>query len=267
MIRHATQRSLASIITLALATSAAQATDTITFETVVPRDPALAGSYWAPNPGFTVDGTSFTGGFFSGFVVSDSNYLAGPDYLFFGTPTGVAEISAYTPPTGGGVAGSNNFAVGYNTSTINLPSGQFVESVYVANTTNAFHSMNAGDSFAKKFGGLTGNDPDFFEVIFTGFTGLNATGSSTGSVTFRLADFTFSDNSLDYIVQQWTLLDLSPLGSARSLQLTYASSDVGSFGINTPTYVALDNLTLIPEPTTALLLAMTGAAMTLRRRR
>lgn len=267
MNHHPIPRLLLTATTLLLTTAASHASQLTTFETVVPRDPALAGSYWAPNPGLTVDGIGFSGGFYSGFVVSDATYLTGSGYLFYGNSSGVAEISAYTLPLGGGVAGSTNYAVGYGSSMINLPVGKAAAWVYVTNTTTAFYSMNDGDMFAKKFGGSTGNDPDFFEVIFTGYTGQDATGGTTGSVTFRLADFTFSDNSLDYIVQQWTLVDLTPLGSASSIQLSFASSDVGAFGINTPTYVALDNLMLIPEPTSGLLLAMAGAVMTLRRRR
>ena len=48
-------------------------------------------------------------------------------------------------------------------------------------------------------------------------------------------------------------------GSVSSLQFALASSDTGSFGINTPAYFALDSLTVtavtaVPEPEQAVLL-------------
>ena len=74
---------------------------------------------------------------------------------------------------------------------------------------------------------------------------MDANGADTGSVTFFLADYRFSDNALDYIVDEWTTVDLTALGmNTRSIELEFDSSDVGTFGFNTPTYVAMDNLAL-----------------------
>ncbi len=265
MIPHAHHRTFASIITLALAALSAQAASVTTFEDLVlPPNSFYNGQPITNTAGWTSNGVFFGnsynasfGGFWNGFSYSNVNDTTTPGFM--------NQYAAYT-----GTAHSGSiYAVAYSGSQafINLPSGYTPESVRVTNTTYAVLDMLNGSGFSKKFGGPTGNDPDFFDVIFTGFTGLSATGSTTGSVTFRLADYTFSDNAMDYIVNTWQLLDLTPLGAAASIRLTWASSDVGMFGINTPTYVALDNLTLVPEPTSALLLAMTGAAMTLRRRR
>ena len=64
--------------------------------------------------------------------------------------------------------------------------------------------MDSGNwTFAKKFGGTTGNDPDFFKVTVKGYKGGVLT---TDSVPFYLADFRFANNALDYIVDSW--LDL-----------------------------------------------------------
>ena len=104
---------------------------------------------------------------------------------------------------------------------------------------------------AKKFGGASGDDADFFKLTITGFNGA----AETGSVDFYLADYRFGDNSLDYIVSNWTYVDLSSLGTVNSLKFSLASSDSGTFGINTPAYFAMDNLsvTAVPEPSHALL--------------
>jgi hypothetical protein len=101
--------------------------------------------------------------------------------------------------------------------------------------------MLNGDQFAKKFGGASGDDPDFFLLTITG---LDASNQSVGSVDFYLADYRSSDNSLDYIVDTWESVDLSGLEGATRLSFAVTSSDIGQFGLNTPAYVALDNLVL-----------------------
>ena len=114
-----------------------------------------------------------------------------------------------------------------------------------------------GDGFSKKFGGPSGNDPDFFKLTITG---KDATGATTGAVDLFLADYRFSDNSLDYVLSDWTFVDLSSLGAVSSLAFALDSSDTGQFGINTPGYFALDDLSVnaVPEPSTALMLVAGG---------
>ena len=57
--------------------------------------------------------------------------------------------------------------------------------------------MRDGDAFSKKFGGASGDDPDWFKLTITG---NDSTGASVGSVDFYLADYRSSTNSLAYIV-------------------------------------------------------------------
>lgn len=157
---------------------------------------------------------------------------------------------------GSGFGGTGNYAVGTTFSPngvfFNLPSQRAVESLRISNATYPALSMRDGDAFAEPFGGESGNEPDFFRVTFTGFSGLDTGGAETGSSTFLLADYRFVDNTRDYIVDDWQLLDLSTLGNARSVGVTLESSDVGQWGMNTPAYFAIDNLSLavtaVPEP-------------------
>lgn len=245
-------------VVLLLTPTWAMAQSTASFEDLsVPPEGYYNGSDFAG--GFSSGGvffnnafTDFGGGFtaWSGFSYSNHTDVTTPG---FGN-----QYSAYHLPGGGG-DGSPNYGVAFAFSRgdafITWGEGLRPVSVRLTNTTYAALSMRDGDGFGKQFGGPSGNDPDFFEVTLHG---LDSGGGSTGSVTFALADYRFADNSLDYIVERWTTVDLAGLSTlTRRIELEFASSDVGQFGINTPTYVALDNLQLaaIPEPGTLGLVA------------
>lgn len=174
--------------------------------------------------------------------------------------------------SGGGAGGSGNFAVAYWQSydpapRIVLPAGVRPESVKLVNTTYTALTIRDGDP--NNFSASEYEAGDFLSVTFTGNAQADGLGSTTGSATFFLADFR-SGNSL--VVDAWTDFSLTPLGAARSISVGFASSDVGEWGINTPTYVAMDDLTLVPvpEPSSVVMLACGGVivgAMAWRRRR
>lgn len=114
-----------------------------------------------------------------------------------------------------------------------------IKGLYVTNSTFAGLSMKNGDAFAKKFGGSTGNDPDFFALVVKGWkNGLK----KSDSVQFYLADFRFANNTQDYIVKDWAWVDLSLLGLVDSLSFELNSSDKGQFGINTPLFFCIDDV-------------------------
>lgn len=151
-------------------------------------------------------------------------------------------LNPYSAKTAGGYA-SSNYAVGQNNSTLKLTmssAGDSVIGFYVTNTTYAYNSMHDGDGFAKKFGGTSGNDPDWFKLTVRKYYGGVLTNDS---VNFYLADFRFNNNSSDYILKSWQWVNCKPLGKADSLMFVLTSSDVGSFGMNTPAFFAIDNLT------------------------
>ncbi len=151
--------------------------------------------------------------------------------------------NAYSAKAGSGFNGSPNYAVNFDNNTIRFTGRVQLEGFYATNNTYAYNSMRDGDQFAKRFGGETGNDPDYFRLnIFKYLNGVR----SADSVIFYLADYRFVNKSQDYIIKNWTWVNLSTLGEADSLLFTFASSDVGEFGINTPTYFCLDNLTTRP---------------------
>ena len=187
------------------------------------------------------------------------------------------QYSAFTGggsnPTGATVSGEN-YALGYMDSfngvfpTITRPPAEQFLSLRITNTTYAALSIRDGDGGSgpgKKFGGVSGNDPDFFKLTITG---LGAGDTILGSVDFYLADFRFANNAQDYIVNTWTEVDLAPLGAAtRKIQFALSSSDNGAFGMNTPAYFAIDNVQTVPEPASVTLLVLGLAGFGVRRRR
>lgn len=156
----------------------------------------------------------------------------------------------YTSITGSGANGSNNYAVAFSgfdageggvVPRIGLPEGASPLSMQVTNNAFAALSMRNGDGFAKKFGGVEGDDPDWFRLRAIG---LDASEEVTGEVELYLADFR-GPASEDYILNEWVTLDLTPLGAPRFIALRFDSSDNDPVvGMNTPAYAAIDNLVL-----------------------
>jgi hypothetical protein len=178
----------------------------------------------------------------------------------------------YSAFPGSGAGGSPTYGVGFTggadggggISTIDFGGEVSLGGAWITNTTWAVLSMQNGDAFAKKFGGVSGNDPDWMELTVTGLDGL---GMAIGSVVFALADFRFADNGLDYIVEDWSFVDLSGLGPVHGLDFSMSSSDA-SFGfLNTPAYFGLDDLQVVPEPGSGALLALGIGALAARRKR
>jgi hypothetical protein len=233
----------------------------ITFESV-----PLPGSGYVNDAGgqFVIDQVTFINnyddefGSWSGFAISNRTDNTTPGFL-----------NQYSAITGGGFGGSSNYAVGYY-ATNEITTHVSFEAVtdltglgaYFTNTTYVVFDMQNGSGFSKKFGGPTGNDPDWFKLTIQGFAGLN----STGTVEFYLADFRAENNALDYIVNNWRYVDFSPLGSPDRLEMSLSSSDNGAFGMNTPSYFAMDHFMAVPEPS-SLCIVITGLGLMLRRKR
>ena len=152
----------------------------------------------------------------------------------------------YSSITGGGVDGSTTYATSYNyipnQMEIFAPIAlDFdVKGVYITNATYTYLSMQDGDGFAKKFGGADGTEPDFFLLTIKG---KNKQGI-IDSVEFYLADYRFDNNDDDYIVDEWTFVNLSKFDVNNTLEFQLTSSDTGIYGVNTPQYFCIDNFTV-----------------------
>ena len=213
------------------------------------------------------NGSSGHGDFTSGDILFNNNYTGWWDGWAVSNITDNVTAgfgNQYSAIPGSGAEGSSNYGVAYigfaENPTAALTRAKVFDGAYFTNSTYAYFSMLNGDAFAKKFGGVSGDDEDWFLLTIEGFDGA----ISTGTVEFYLADYQFADNGLDYIVDSWTWVDLTSLGAVTHLDFSMTSSDVGTFGMNTPSYFAMDSM--VPEPVSMSLLAVGGLAL-LRRRK
>ena len=215
-------------------------------------------SYW--------NGSDHSGGFTSNSVTYANNY--NPDYFSWSgfaysnmeDDSTAGFTNQYSAITAGGMdatdEGGTNYGVGfvpidweggtYNMLPIvaSLEEPSIVSGLYVTNSTYAYLSMRDGDSFAKKFGGTTGDDPDYFKLIIWGERQDN---SLTDEIEFYLADYRFEDNTNDYLIDNWRWVDLKNLGVVSKLWFSLESTDMSAYGMNTPAYFNIDNLTIIGE--------------------
>ncbi len=113
-------------------------------------------------------------------------------------------------------------------------------SIQISNSTFTALTILNGDFVSKKFGGTTGDDPDWFKLSIFGFHSGN--GVPTDTIEFYLADYRFTNNNEDYIIKNWTSLDLPYIGIIDSLGFFLSSSDTGAYGMNTPAVFCFDNL-------------------------
>jgi len=240
------------------------------------EDQVLAGdwveTYAGSGGGVYYNGANGSGGFTSNGVDFSNSYTdwGGGYYSWSGwaysTTTDVEtagydnQYSAYA----GAAAEGSVYAVTYAPSVLDLPAGwRAPVSLEVTNSSYAAISMREGDDFAKKFG-----DGDWFMLTLTG---MDSDGGSLGSVEVYLADFRDGLTS-GYILDNWTMVDLTALGTdVAQISFSLESTDNGTFGMNTPAYVAIDNLVLaptqIPEPSAwALVLGLAGLILVWRRR-
>lgn len=170
----------------------------------------------------------------------------------------------YSAVTAQGVDGSDTYGLFYQDAYnpgephIVLPTSEIVEGFYVTNTSYAYYSMLNGDTWATQFA-----SEDWFMLSIEGF---DESGSSVGSLDFYLADFLASTPGPDYILNQWTWVDTSGLGAIKELDFALSSSDTGISGMNTPAYLAFDNMQIAPEPGTGLLVGLGLTLIALRRR-
>jgi hypothetical protein len=219
-------------------------------------------TYTVPQSDWTQSGITFAhnytdwgGGFTSwdGMVYSSVNDVATSGYG--------NQYAVYGNGAGSDVSGSGSYGVYYQPFTeqqsIILPVETTVRGFYANNTTYAALSMLDGDSFARAFNTASN---DLFTLTVTGF---DSSENNLGSVALNLADYT---GATGVILDDWSYVNLETLGSSvKSLEFTITSTVA-----YTPSYFALDELTVaaVPEPSSVILMiGGFGGLIWFRRRR
>lgn len=193
------------------------------------------------------NGSAGEEGFESGNVffsnIYDSQYDSWSGFAYSNhTDIYTAEYSnQYSSIAGSGAEQSSKYGVffSWTKDTLVFLRPEKVTNISVSNSTYAYRVMESGNDFAKKFGGEDGTDQDWYTLTLTG---IDESGQPAGSLEIYLADFRFTDPQMDYISNVWNHISLEWMGFISKLVFTVASSDVGLYGINTPTYVCLDNI-------------------------
>lgn len=126
-----------------------------------------------------------------------------------------------------------NFAVVYgdgSTITVNNANGVDIKGLYFTNSAYVKQVAENGNAYAKKF-----ESGDYLKVTITADNGKK--------VEFYPVDY----RSGKTIIDKWTWLDLGSLGTVRSLTFTFDGTDKGDWGLNTPSYVCIDDVTYIAK--------------------
>ena len=143
-----------------------------------------------------------------------------------GTPYAIGYYSDYVSST-----------LGYASNMILFNEVYYPEYVYICQNSNTFEAISNGLTPANKF---TEKD----SLVLT-ISGIDDEWHDTQQVVYFLAlgrEFN----------QGWVKVDLSSIGATKGLSFRIRSTDVGQWGTNTPTYFALDKLTVNQQAITAL---------------
>lgn len=143
-----------------------------------------------------------------------------------GTPYAIGYYSDYVSST-----------LGYASNMILFNEVYYPEYVYICQNSNTFEAISNGLTPANKF---TEKD----SLVLT-ISGIDDEWHDTQQVVYFLAlgrEFN----------QGWVKVDLSSIGATKGLSFRIRSTDVGQWGTNTPTYFALDRLTVCQQAITAL---------------
>lgn len=107
-----------------------------------------------------------------------------------------------------------------------------IEGIYITNAYTAVDVIENGSAITPtdEF-----KDGDWFKLTIYNL-------AKTKSVEYYLADFR---NGKKEIIKEWKWVELASLGETNGLKFELSSSDVGDWGMNTPSYFCLDGIKLI----------------------
>lgn len=190
------------------------------------------------------NGSDLSGGFTSKYFEfynvfdPDYSYWEGFAYTNETDNTTYDWENMYSSAAGGGALGSDNYAVIYN--------GGFYDAAGISIDRNTAPEIISGMYLSlNTYASLYMDDFDYyvdgqhwFKIIITA---INYDLDFAPQKEIILADYRF--NSLQgYKFDEWQYIDLTWIGETDSLYFEFQSSDIGTWGINTPTYFCLDEI-------------------------
>lgn len=233
-------------------TDAAEKGDTATVRAIVTGDLQMADfeNLYLPEESFEAGENLPLESFVSGSFKLDNGCM--PEYSYFynfmysnSTST---SFTTYIPDewnnaVGGGVNGSENFVVAYPQGgkiyVMNNADGDVIPGMYITNDAWVVDNVLNGD-------GLTEGafkQGDWFKLTITADNG--------NSMDYYLADYRAEQEADRYYLDAWQWIDLSKLGTVKSLSFSFDGTRKNSWGLTTATYFCLDNLGDVRPETTA----------------
>lgn len=148
----------------------------------------------------------------------------------------------FSSAQGGGALGSQNFAIAYF-SDFNNSTGIKIDKDLLQETINGMYiSLSAYSSLYMEDNDFFQNGNHMFKLIISAY---NTENRSKIEKEIIMADYRFNNTS-GYKFDEWTYIDMSWINDADSLYFVMESTDVGEWGINTPTYFCLDHINSDP---------------------
>jgi len=172
-------------------------------------------------------------GSWSGFSVSSKTGTTASGYT-----------EQYNSTVGHGYDGSANFAVVYpNMYGVSEGQSEAIEhndgeaftatGFYTTLSAYTYNSIMNGDTFSGgKF--TTG---DWYKITAIG----EKVDGTQNKVDFYLADYRSNNEADHYAVTDWSWVDLSSLGTVKKISFWITGSRTGTYGLNTPAYLCMDN--------------------------
>ena len=211
--------------------------------------------FWMGDFSKGLEGSTFVSGSFRFSNFACDTWKGEPTTPYWGnyaySQTTTNEFSSYITDqfnnaVGGGADGSETFLVAYpqggTIDVINNENGAEIPGCYITNDAWVVDAILHGDGMSTEDGTASGT--------FTGNEGfktgdwflLTITADNGNSIEYYLADYRSSDEAEHYYVNEWEWIDLSSLGTVKSLSFTMTSSRNSSWGMTTPGYFCIDNL-------------------------
>ncbi len=155
-------------------------------------------------------------------------------------------ISSDGANQGAGAQGSDTFAIVYgdddSAASFKFSAGAecVIENMEICPTAYVYGVITEGNPFGIHPGRHFRDVNGWFKVRAIGYDAL---GNETATVEKYLCDYRVGSNVVD-IAAAWQSWSLVGLGPVNKVVFDFDGSDLGDYGLNTPSYLAIDNITI-----------------------